>query len=69
MSDGRDRVRQRSNAVLVYVLLLVSLQIFLLVVAVEAFMADEATLAWPAAVWSVVLFVAGLGFLWFLRDD
>ena len=46
----------RHNAIFVYVVLILALQVFLLVVALEAFQADEAALAWPAAALSVGLF-------------
>jgi hypothetical protein len=39
------------NAVFVYVLVILGLQIFLLVVALEAFQSDDEGLAWPAAPW------------------
>ena len=67
---GVRRVRtKRTNALLVYLLLLVSLQIFLLVVAVEGVMAHDATLARNAAVLSAVVFASTVGLWWFLRDD
>jgi uncharacterized membrane protein (DUF485 family) len=47
---------KRSNAIFAYVLVILSLQIFLLVVTLEAFQADEEALAWPAAGLSLVLF-------------
>ncbi len=52
------RARERtklSSAVLVYVILLLSLQLFLLAVAAEAFLADETGLAWSATAISAVL--------------
>ncbi len=64
-----QRATQRSNAVLVYLLLLITLQVFLLVVAVEGFLGDEHRLAWIAAGFSTALFVTGLGFARFLADD
>lgn len=51
---------KRNNAVFVYVVLILSLQIFLLVVALEAFQADEESLAWPAAALSGLLFATTL---------
>lgn len=52
----RPRERTKlSSAVLVYVILLLSLQLFLLAVAAEAFLADETGLAWSATVISAVL--------------
>lgn len=52
----RPRERTKlSSAVLVYVILLLSLQLFLLAVAAEAFLADETGLAWSATAVSTVL--------------
>ncbi len=56
-----------SSAVLVYVILLVSLQIFIITVAVEAFLEDDEGLAWSAAGVSVVLAVAAVAFLRLFR--
>lgn len=58
---------KRNNAVFVYVVLILSLQIFLLVVALEAFQADEESLAWSAAALSVVLFGTTTAFARLLR--
>ncbi|MBK6857166.1 MAG: hypothetical protein IPG97_11630 [Microthrixaceae bacterium] len=44
-----------TGAVVVYVVILVAFQVFLLTVAVEAFSADDESLAWSTAVVSVVL--------------
>lgn len=52
-----------SSAVVVYVIVLVSFQVFLLTVAVEAFATDEERLAWATATVSVVL-AGGSAFLW-----
>jgi hypothetical protein len=60
---------KRSSAVFVYVVLILALQVFLLVVALEAFQADEEGLAWPAAALSVGLFATTLGFARLLRRD
>jgi hypothetical protein len=46
---------QISTAVLVYLILLFSLQIFLLVVAVEGFLDHDPGLAWSATAVSIVL--------------
>lgn len=62
-----QRGRRSSSAVLIYVIVLMSMQVFLVTVAAEAFLADEAGLAWATAVVSVVLFVAAAGFLRYLR--
>ncbi len=53
---------KRSGAVFIYVVLILALQVFLLVVALEAFQADEEALAWPAAALSVGLFATTLAF-------
>lgn len=52
MTSRRTKV---SSAVLVYVILILSLQLFLLAVAAEGFLAGEAGLAWSATAISVVL--------------
>jgi hypothetical protein len=57
---------KRSSAVLVYLLLLVSLQIFLLVVAIEGLLGDDPGLARAAAVLSVLLFSSTLLLRWFV---
>jgi hypothetical protein len=59
--------RRSSSAVLVYVIVLMALQVFLVTVAAEAFLADEAGLAWATAIVSVVLFAFAAGFLRYLR--
>jgi len=58
---------KRNGAVFVYVVLILALQVFLLVVALEAFQADDEALAWPAAALSVGLFATTLGFARLLR--
>lgn len=60
---------KRSSAVFVYVVVILSLQVFLLVVALEAFQADEESLAWPAAALSAGLFVTTLAFARLLDRD
>lgn len=59
--------KRASSAVLVYVILLVSMQIFLITVAVEAFMTDDEALAWATAGVSVALAMAAVAFLRWLR--
>jgi hypothetical protein len=59
--------RRSSSAVLIYVIVLMSMQVFLVTVAAEAFLADEAPLAWATAAVSVVLFVCAAAFLRYLR--
>lgn len=61
------RGRRSSSAVLVYVIVLMALQVFLVTVAAEAFLADEAGLAWATAIVSIVLFGFAAAFLRFLR--
>jgi hypothetical protein len=63
-SGGRRKV---TNAILVYVLLLLSLQIFLVTVAAEGFLDGDATLAWSATSISVVLAVTSALFYRYLR--
>lgn len=67
MSPVNDN--KRTNAVFVYVVLILALQVFLLVVSLEAFQADEEALAWPAAALSVGLFATTLAFARLLRHD
>lgn len=59
-------VRRRSppsSAVVVYIIVLVALQVFLVTVAADAFLADDEALAWATAAISVALFVAAAAFL------
>ena len=53
-----ERSRRASSALVLYVIILVAFQVFLLTVAVEAFQTDEEALAWAAAGVSVVLAAA-----------
>jgi hypothetical protein len=53
--------------VLIYVIILMAMQVFLVTVAAEAFLADEAGLAWATAIVSLVLFAGAAFFLRFLR--
>ena len=48
MSAGR-RQRATSSAVIVYVIILVSLQVFTITVAIEAFLTDDEAIAWATA--------------------
>ena len=63
-----ERGRRSSSAVLIYVVILMAMQVFLVTVAAEAFLAGEAGLAWATAIVSVVLFAFAAGFLRYLRD-
>ncbi|MCB1257219.1 MAG: hypothetical protein KDB26_08950 [Microthrixaceae bacterium] len=58
----------RSGGILVYLLVLVSLQIFMMVVAVEGVMSHNASLATAAAVFSVLTTAMAFGFRWFITD-
>ena len=62
-----ERSRRTSSAVLVYVIILVAFQVFLITVAAEAFLADEERLAWATAAVSLVLAAAAAAFLRYLR--
>lgn len=59
----------RSSSVVVYLLLLVSLQIFLLVIALEGFLGNEPHLARNAALLSLGLFGSSLALRWFVGED
>jgi hypothetical protein len=59
--------RRTSSAVVIYVIILVAFQVFLITVAVEAFQTDAESLAWATAAVSVVLFAAAAAFLRYLR--
>jgi hypothetical protein len=61
------RGRRSSSAVLVYVISLMSLQVFLVTVAAEAFLDDEEPLAWATAAVSIVLFGCAAAFIRYLR--
>lgn len=62
------RRTQASTAVLVFVVLLLSLQLFLLAVAAEAFLAGEPALAWSATAISAVLAAIAVLFYRFLPN-
>ena len=62
-----ERGRRTSSAVLIYVIILVAFQIFLITVAAEAFLADEEGLAWSTAAVSVMMAIAAAAFLRYLR--
>lgn len=65
-TPGGRRRGKVTNAVLVYVLLLLVLQIFLLTVAAEGFMEGDAGLAWVAAATSALLAAAAALFAKYL---
>ena len=62
-----ERARRTSSAVVLYVVILVAFQVFLITVAVEAFQTDTESLAWATATVSVTLFAAAATFLRYLR--
>jgi hypothetical protein len=62
-----ERGRRTSSAVLIYVIVLVSFQIFLITVAAEAFIVDDSGLAWATAGVSIVLAGVAAAFLRYLR--
>ena len=66
MRTSRQAPRS-SSAVVVYVVLLVAFQVFLLTVAVEAFAADDEHLAWATAGVSIALAAGSAGLLRYLR--
>jgi len=59
--------RQTSSAVVVYVIILVAFQIFLITVAVEAFQTDNESLGWATAGVSYVTAIGATTLLRFLR--
>ena len=64
---ARPKRTQVSTALMVYVVLLLSLQLFLLAVAVEAFLGNEPSLAWSATAVSVALAATSVLFYRYLR--
>ena len=62
-----ERSRRASSAVVLYVIILVAFQVFLLTVAVEAFQTDEEALAWATATVSVFLGLGCAGLYHYLR--
>ena len=62
-----EHATRASSAVVIYVVVLVAFQVFLLTVAVEAFAADDESLAWATAAVSVVLAAGTAVLLRYLR--
>ena len=62
-----ERARRTSSAVVLYVIILVAFQVFLITVAFEAFQPDTESLAGATAAVSVTLFAAAAAFLRYLR--
>ena len=68
MTRSPTPVRQDvSPAIGIFVVVLLSLQIFLLAVAVDAFHSGSASLAWVSAALSVLLAAGSAGFYRYLR--
>lgn len=61
------RTGRATSAVVLYVMILVAFQVFLITVAVEAFQTDEEALAWATAAVSVVLAAASAVLLRYLQ--
>ncbi len=59
--------RRATSAVVLYVVILVAFQVFLITVAVDAFQTDQERLAWATAAVSVVLAAASAVLLRYLR--
>ena len=62
-----ERHRRASSAGVVYIIILMSLQVFLVTVAAEAVLDDDEALAWATAGLSAALFLAAAAFLRYLR--
>lgn len=69
MSGSPRADRRRSGGLLVYLILLVSLQVFLLVVALEGVVAHEPGLARAAAILSIIVCASAFGLRWFVGHD
>lgn len=62
-----QRNRRASSGVVAFIIIMMSLQVFLVTVAAEALLDHDAALAWATAAISVVLFAGAAAFLRFLR--
>ena len=62
-----ERARRTSSAVVLYVIVLVAFQVFLVTVAVEALATDDEPLAWATAAVSVTLAAGSAVLLRYLR--
>lgn len=67
MRPPNTRVRRSTNAVVIYLIILVSFQVFLVTVAVEGFIVGDKPVAWAAAGVSAALAVASAFFARALR--
>ena len=68
MSTPTLRSRRTTNAIVIYLVIIVSLQVFLVTVAVEAFTTGDKSLGWAAAIVSVVLAASAALFTRYLRS-
>ena len=68
MNQSPTRARRSTNAVVIYLIILVSFQVFLVTVAVEAFSTATKTLAWSAAAVSVAIAASAALLTRFLRN-
>ena len=68
MRSPTVRARRTTNAVIVYLIILVSLQVFLITVAVEACATGDKPVAWATAVVSAVLAAGAAFFAHYLRN-
>lgn len=65
--SASTRTRRTTSAVVVYLIILVSLQLFLVTVVVEAFTTGDRPVAWAAAITSAVLAAGSALILRFFR--
>ena len=62
-----ERSRRASSALVLYVIVLVAFQVFLITVAVDAFQTGQKSLAWATAVVSVILAAVSAALLRYLQ--
>ena len=62
MTTPSTRAGRSTNAVVIYLIILVSFQVFLVTVAVDGFISGDKTVAWSAAAVSVALAAASAFF-------
>jgi hypothetical protein len=67
LNTPSPRARRTTNAVVIYLIIQVSLQVFLVTVAVEAWVTGDNAVAWACAGVSVVLAVGSALFARYLR--
>ena len=67
MNTPSPRARRTTNAVVIYLIILVSLQVFLVTVAVEAWVTGDTAVAWACAGVSVALAGGSALFARYLR--